>query len=131
MSRGKRDKIGELAPLSGLLYCDSCGSKMRQVGSANRKYMAYMCGYHNRFGKGCCTTHYIRRPLIEQYILMDIQDTLIGKLTASGMTYDQIAELADDSSADTNGDEDDDSDSDDNADYQTTFFDNKHTPYSD
>ena len=28
-------------------------------------------------------------------------------------------------------DEDDDSDSDDNADYQTTFFDNKHTPYSD
>lgn len=60
-----------------------------------------------------------------------IEHTLIGKLTASGMTYDQIAELADDSSADTNGDEDDDSDSDDNADYQTTFFDNKHTPYSD
>lgn len=76
VSRGKRDKIGELAPLSGLLYCDSCGSKMRQVGSANRKYMAYMCGYHNRFGKGCCTTHYIRRPLIEQYILMDIQDMI-------------------------------------------------------
>ena len=60
-----------------------------------------------------------------------IEHTLIGKLTASGMTYDQIAELADDSSADANGDEDDDSDSDDNADYQTTFFDNKHTPYSD
>ena len=59
------------------------------------------------------------------------EHTLISKLTASGMTYDQIAELADDSSADTNGDEDDDSDSDDNADYQTTFFDNKHTPYSD
>ena len=59
------------------------------------------------------------------------EHTLIGKLTASGMTYDQIAELADDSSADANGDEDDDSDSDDNADYQTTFFDNKHTPYSD
>ena len=51
------------------------------------------------------------------------EHTLIGKLTASGMTYDQIAELADDSSADA--------DSDDNADYQTTFFDNKHTPYSD
>ena len=28
------------------------------------------------------------------------EHTLIGKLTASGMTYDQIAELADDSSAD-------------------------------
>lgn len=57
-----------------------------------------------------------------------IEHTLIGKLTASGMTYDQIA---DDSSADADSDEDDDSDSDDNADYQTTFFDNKHTPYSD
>ncbi len=59
------------------------------------------------------------------------EHTLIGKLTASGMTYDQIAELADDSSADADSDEDDDSDSDDNADYQTSFFDNKHTPYSD
>ena len=59
------------------------------------------------------------------------EHTLIGKLTASGMTYDQIAELADDSSADADSDEDDDSDSNDNADYQTTFFDNKHTPYSD
>ena len=28
------------------------------------------------------------------------EHTLIGKLTASGMTYDQIAELADDSSSD-------------------------------
>ena len=60
-----------------------------------------------------------------------IEHTLIGKLTASGMTYDQIAELADDSSADADSDEDDDSDSEDNADYQTSFFDNKHTPYSD
>ena len=35
---------------------------------------------------------------------------LIEKLTASGMTYDQIAELADDSSADADSDEDDDAD---------------------
>ena len=50
VSRGKRDKIGELDPLSGLLYCDSCGSKMRQVGSANRKYMAYIKRwYHQNF----------------------------------------------------------------------------------
>ena len=54
---------------------------------------------------------------------MTAEHTLIGKLTASGMTYDQIAELADDSSADADSDEDDDSDSDDNADYQTSFFD--------
>ena len=35
---------------------------------------------------------------------------LIEKLTASGMTYEQIGELADDSSADADSDEDDDAD---------------------
>ena len=59
------------------------------------------------------------------------EHTLIGKLTASGMTYDQIAELADDSTDDADSDEDDDSDSGENADYQTSFFDNNHTLYSD
>ena len=45
------------------------------------------------------------------------EHTLIGKLTASGMTYDQIAELADDSSADAeNDDTDSNSDEDDDAD---------------
>ena len=35
------------------------------------------------------------------------EHTLISKLTASGMTYDQIAELADDSSADADDSSDD------------------------
>ena len=60
------------------------------------------------------------------------EHTLIGKLTASGMTYDQIAEPADDSSAD---DDDTDSNSDyahsvhDNnvSEYQTSFFDESHS----
>lgn len=72
VSHGKRDKVGETAPLSGFLYCDSCGTKMRMTGSSPT-YKAYMCGFHNRFGKEHCSTHFIRRPLIEQYILMDIQ----------------------------------------------------------
>ena len=45
---------------------------MRLVGSS-ATYKAYVCGYHARFGKQYCSTHYIRLPLIEQYILMDIQ----------------------------------------------------------
>lgn len=67
------------------------------------------------------------------------EHTLIGKLTAIGMTYDQIAELADDSSADaddtdSNSDEDDDADgSHDNvvSEFQTSFFDEKRNPYGD
>lgn len=67
------------------------------------------------------------------------EHTLIGKLTASGMTYDQIAELADDSSADaddtdSNSDEDDDADGghdNDVSEFQTSFFDEKRNPYGD
>ena len=61
---------------------------------------------------------YIYGQLVELYgkegqELLDaviVEHTLIGKLTASGMTYDQIAELADDSSAVADSDEDDDAD---------------------
>lgn len=56
------------------------------------------------------------------------EHTLISKLTASGMTYDQIAELADDSSADT---ENDDTDSGDDTYKQTSFFSEKSNPYED
>lgn len=34
----------------------------------------YICGYHNRFGKNYCSTHYINRELIEGIILADIQE---------------------------------------------------------
>ena len=54
---------------------------------------------------------------------------LIEKLTASGMTYEQIGELADDSSADADNESLDNS-NDDVADGQTSFFE-KNDPYSD
>lgn len=53
---------------------------------------------------------------------------LIEKLTASGMTYEQIGELADDSSADADNESLDNSD-DDVADGQTSFFDEESNPY--
>ena len=46
------------------------------------------------------------------------EHTLIGKLTASGMTYEQIGELADDTD---NGSDDDDADGD-QLDGQTSLF---------
>jgi DNA invertase Pin-like site-specific DNA recombinase len=36
VSHGKRDSKGITAPLSGFLYCDSCGNKMRAHGSAKK-----------------------------------------------------------------------------------------------
>ena len=54
---------------------------------------------------------------------------LIEKLTASGMTYEQIGKLADDSSADADNKSGDNSDSD-VADGQTSFFDEKPNHYT-
>lgn len=59
------------------------------------------------------------------------EHTLIGKLTASGMTYEQIAELAD---GDTDHDDINfyDNDSDDDApEGQLSFNDEKKNPYAD
>ena len=64
---------------------------------------------------------------IEGQALLDAvtaEHTLIGKLTASGMTYEQIGELADDSSADA-----DNVSNDVVADGQTSFFDEKSNLY--
>ena len=71
VSRGKRDKTGELTPLSGMLFCDGCGWKMRKASAGSS---GYICGYHNRFGKNYCTTHYINRKLLEDIVLADIQE---------------------------------------------------------
>ena len=56
------------------------------------------------------------------------EHTLIGKLTASGMTYDQIAAIADDSSDGADSKSGNSSDSD-VADGQTSFFENEN-PYT-
>ena len=53
------------------------------------------------------------------------EHTLIGKLTASGMTCEQIGELADDNSTDANNKSNDDV-----ANGQTSFFDEKPNPYA-
>lgn len=67
----KRDKKGELSPLSGLLFCDGCGWKMRKASTGGG---GYICGYHNRFGKQYCSTHYIGKSLLERIVLADIQE---------------------------------------------------------
>jgi DNA invertase Pin-like site-specific DNA recombinase len=73
VSHGKRDSKGVTAPLSGFLYCDSCGNKMRAHGSAKNAKPAYSCGLHSRCGGNICSTHYIKQYLIEDIVLSDIQ----------------------------------------------------------
>lgn len=83
VSQGKRDKHGEIMPLSGLMYCADCGDKMRLMynnttnGSKKkpRKYIRhnYQCGAYSRFGKFYCTSHYIKMKDINALVLEDIK----------------------------------------------------------
>ena len=83
VSQGKRDKHGEIIPLSGLMYCADCGDKMRlgwnntTAGSKKkpRKYLRhnYQCGAYSRFGKFYCTSHHIKMKEINAIVLADIR----------------------------------------------------------
>ena len=73
VSRGKRDHRGKTAPLSGFLYCDGCGSKMRMHGSNKGGKPVFTCGLHSRCGGDVCSTHYIKQYLLEATVLADIQ----------------------------------------------------------
>ncbi|MEA4898658.1 MAG: recombinase family protein [Christensenellaceae bacterium] len=72
---GKRrpNRLGEMGPLNGLIYCSDCGSKLhitRAVSiKATNEY--YNCSrYKNKFD---CTSHRITRMALEKLVLDDIR----------------------------------------------------------
>ena len=74
VSRGRCTTERVTLPLSGLLYCDECGAKMKMGKTPeNKSPYSYRCGMHVRYGSGYCSTHNIRGTVIESIILMDIQ----------------------------------------------------------
>ena len=79
-TRNRPNVVNEIDLFSGLLYCADCGYKMglqRGAGTPERKH-AYMCGaYRNRDRTGStCTTHYIRKSVLLDLILADLQRVL-------------------------------------------------------
>ena len=73
-------KCDEIDLFSGLLFCGDCGYKMylqQGAGTLERKH-AYTCGrYRNRIRTGeVCTTHYIRKSVLKELVLGDIQRVL-------------------------------------------------------
>ena len=70
-------KCNEIDLFSGLLFCADCGYKMylqKGAGTLERKH-AYTCGnYRNRARNDySCTTHYIRKTVIKELVLVDLQ----------------------------------------------------------
>lgn len=79
-TRHRPTKAEEIDIFSGLLFCGDCGYKMylqQGVSIPERKH-AYTCGnYRNRPRKRTqCTTHYIRKSVITELVLADLQRVL-------------------------------------------------------
>lgn len=75
VSTGKATKKGVTMPLSGLCYCEKCGTKMKQQSSSGCKnsVVGYACGLYARFGKEYCSSHSITAHALEEIVLADIQ----------------------------------------------------------
>ena len=79
-TRNRPNSVDEIDLFSGLLFCADCGYKMglqRGAKTPERKH-AYLCGaYRNRARTGStCTTHYIRKSVILDLVLTDLQRVL-------------------------------------------------------
>ena len=77
VAQGRKTKVGYTHPLSGFLFCADCGNKMKLCTSVSRKgtrLYHFDCGYHIRYGKAYCFSHYITAGALEEIILGDIRE---------------------------------------------------------
>lgn len=77
VAQGRKTKVGYTHPLSGFLFCADCGNKMKLCASVSRKgtrLYHFDCGYHIRYGKAYCFSHYITASVLEEIVLGDIRE---------------------------------------------------------
>ncbi|MGO5113467.1 recombinase family protein [Candidatus Avoscillospira sp. LCP25S3_F1] len=79
-NRHRCTRVEEVDIFSGLMFCADCGYKLyliRGAGTPERKH-AYTCGnYRNRARNDfVCTTHYIRKSVVMELVLADLQRVL-------------------------------------------------------
>ena len=76
-STGRKTKIGFTHPLSGFLFCADCGGKLKlctSIGRNSKRRYYFDCGYHLRYGKSYCFSHYISASVLEEIVLEDIRE---------------------------------------------------------
>jgi len=68
---------GECSPLSGLIWCPDCGSRLSLAHQGSEKYQYYVCSrYRNakKHYKSACSRHGIRRDNLEALVLEKIKE---------------------------------------------------------
>ncbi len=71
----RRDSMGEMPALSGMVFCADCGAKMyqsRQRGAKNKDCM--VCSTYRKKGKESCQSHRIGNTVLEEFLLEGIQE---------------------------------------------------------
>lgn len=85
VSQGKKDRTGFVNPLSGLVYCADCGTKMhikynntRHSRKGPRIYYRenFTCGAYSKFGQRACSSHYIQLKILTKIVLEDIRSKM-------------------------------------------------------
>ena len=78
VAKGRRTKVGYTHPLSGFLICADCGNKMKLKTAISRstgkRLYRFDCGYHIRYGKAYCFSHFIAASILEEIVLDDIRE---------------------------------------------------------
>lgn len=77
-NRRRPNKVGECTPLSGLLFCADCNSKLA-IACNTAKYQYYVCTVYrnsNKHYRKDCTRHGIKREEIEQLVFDKIKEVV-------------------------------------------------------
>jgi len=66
-------KSGKIDQFSGLIFCETCGTRMQhQCIAADARQSNYVCGLYRK-GRRECTAHYIRTFVLERIVLGDLR----------------------------------------------------------
>ena len=85
VSQGKKTKRGITLPLSGLVFCCDCGSKMHAGWNNTRHKRSgprihyrenFKCGSYAKFGDRACSSHYIKMDTLNKIVLEDIRSKM-------------------------------------------------------
>lgn len=86
---------------TGFLVCGDCGSAMYTMSRATG-VEAYHCGMYHKYGKKCCTSHFIKSSTLDEIVKKYIQVIVDGSQDMFGRLEKEIATKKSDADNDQN-----------------------------